>query len=220
MSDNLKWLLLIPIVIAVIGGGYLVGKLVGSDDDSGSQAVQSNQALELDKADVQQRIDAYQGIVTRTPGDVEALKGLGDSYLELGNLQNENNETNESFASFKSATDFYRKYLAAKPEDAEVRIDLGYAYSLLLMPEVAVRELKAAAQAAPNIADPEARKKAEQRAWHVLGFVLENNLGLNDEATQAWQTAYNIDPNTPMGQEAKQFLDQLTQSQQQPVPTP
>jgi len=219
MSDNLKWLLLIPLVILVIGGGYLVGKLIGGDDES-SQVVQQNQALEIDKADVQQRIDAYQGLIARTPGDVEGFKGLGDTYLEMGDLLKENNENNEAFANYKSAIDNYRKYLAGKPEDAEARIDLGYAYSLLLMPEVAVRELKLATQLAPNTPDPTARKAAEQRSWHVLGFVLMNNLGLEADAKQAWQTAYDIDPNSNMGQEAKQFLDQLAQPQQQQVPVP
>lgn len=220
MSDNLKWLLLIPIIILIIGGGYLVGKLVGNNDDSASPAGQQNQALEIDKADVQQRIDGYQGLVARTPSDAEALKGLGDTYLEMGDLEQENDQTNDSFVSYKAAIDNYRKYLAIKPDDAEARIDLGYTYSLLLMPEVAVRELKAVTQAAPNIADPESRKKAEQRAWHVLGFVLENNLGLSDEALQAWQTAYNIDPGSSMGQEAKQFIDQLSQPQPQQIQTP
>lgn len=210
MSDNLKWLLLIPVVIVAIALGYLIPKLLGGDDDERpSTKQQQSQALQLDIDEIQGRIGAYEGILSRNTADVDALRGLADSYRELGALQGENNEFNDSYQSNKLAVDYYRKFLAARPDELEARIDLGLTYFYMQMPEIGERELKAVVQAAP----------ANQRAWHALAWVLENGLGKTDEARQAWQNSYNIDPNSSIGRESKQFLDQLSSSQTQ-VPVP
>jgi len=208
MNDNLKWLLLIPVVILAIALGYFIPKLLGDDDSGSSSPEPQNQALQLDIDAMQERIVTYEGVLTRAPGDAEAIKGLGDSYLEKGDIQLEINQQNEALRSYKSAVDYYRKYLAIDPAGVEVRIDLGLAYSKLYMPEIAVRELRSATDIAPT----------NQRAWHVLGYVLENNMGLTAEARVAWQRSYDIDPNSRIGQESKQFIDQLSQPLSTQVP--
>jgi tetratricopeptide (TPR) repeat protein len=196
-NDNLKWLLLIPVIIVAIALAYIIPKLIGSDEDQTSTN-KTDQALQLDIDDLQQRIDAYQGLVALNPGDIDSLRGLGDTYLEMGDLRSQNNQSNEALRAYKSAVDSYRKYLELNPAGAEVMIDLGLAYSDLYMGDIAVRQLRAATQTDPT----------NQRAWHVLGYVLENNLGDTDGAVQAWQTSYNLDPNSTIGQESKQFIDQ------------
>ncbi len=201
-NSNLKWLLLIPVLAVAIGLGYLVPTKLLSNDNSGgdtSTNSQQNQALQIQLADTQERIDAYQNLLKRNPSDIDAIRGLGDGYLEMGTAQGENGAVNDSYGSYKNAVDQYRKYLTIQ-DNPEVRIDLGLAYSYLQMIDISLRELRAAVAAAPN----------NQRAWHSLGWVLYNGAGNLTDARDAWQQSYNLDPNTPIGKESKSFLDRFS----------
>lgn len=206
MSGNLKWLLLIPVFAIAIALGYLIPTQLLSDDSSGDSTTtgsQQNQALQIELDDLKQRINAYQALLQRNPGDIDAMKGMGDSYLEMGSYQGEGGSVNESYGSYKNAVDQYRAYLAIKPEDVEVRIDLGLTYSYLQMTDIALRELRTATTAEPG----------NQRGWHSLGWVLYNSAGDTAEAREAWQKSYNINPSTTIGAESKTFLDQYSTSQ-------
>lgn len=206
MNDNLKWLLLIPVVITAIALGYFIPKWIGGDDDKSSVTKpQQNQALQIDISDIQDRIATYDRLVVSSPSDADALRGLADNYREMGALQDENNQVNESAASYKTAVDYYRKYLAINPDGLEAKIDLGLTYFYLQMPEIAERALKEVTQAAPG----------NQRAWHALGWVEENGIGNTEQAKIAWQTSISIDPNSATGQESKTFLEQLASPQSQ-----
>jgi len=205
MNSNLKWLLLIPVFAVAISLGYLIPTLM-SDDGGGentSTTKPQSQVLQSELDDVQQRIAAYQALLQRNPNDVDAIRGIGDSYLEMGAFQGEAGEVNESYRSYKNAVDQYRKYLLIKSDNVEVRIDLGLAYSYLQMIDISLRELNAATAADPG----------NQRAWHSLGWVLYNSVGNVSDARVAWQKSYEINPNTPIGVESKSFLDQFTANQ-------
>lgn len=199
MSDNLKWLLLIPVVIVAISLGYVIPKLFGSGEGDVPDK-QRNQALELDIADTEQRIASYQDLIASNPADADALRGIGENYRELGTLQSQNDQVNEAFVSYKSAVDYYRKYLAANPAGQETRIDMGLTYFYMQMPDVAERELIVVTQALP----------LNQRAWHSLGWVQANGLGKEQEALVSWQRSYEIDPASVIGKESKSFMDQLS----------
>lgn len=206
MSGNLKWLLLIPIFAIAITLGYLIPTQLSNDDSNGestSTTSQQNQALQIQLDDLQERIKAYQALLERNPGDIDAMKGVGDSYLEMGSYQGEGGSVNDSYGSYKNAVDQYRAYLAIKPEDVEVRIDLGLTYSYLQMIDISLRELRTATTADPG----------NQRGWHSLGWVLYNSAGDVAAAREAWQKSYNINPNTAIGAESKTFLDQYSTSQ-------
>lgn len=198
MKTNLKWLLLIPLLITVVALAYLIPKVFGGDSNGRDRTTkQQSQAYEVEVTELQGRIDAYAEILQRDPNDLVAIRGMGDDYLQKGFIEYEYGDVNASSRSYKAAVDHYRRYLSLKPDDVEVRIDLGLAYSYLGMFEVAVRELKAATVAAPT----------SQRAWHSLGWVLAQ--GDNSaEARQAWQKSFELNPNSAIGKESKQFLDQ------------
>ncbi len=205
MKDYWKWLLLIPVIAVAVVAGYLITSWLSesestSADESGSQ----NQAVELEVSQKQDIISKAQALVDKNPADAQALKSLGDAYLELGLLQSESGDVNGSFRSYKSAADAYQGYLNLVPQDADVRIDLGYTYYNLLMFEVAERELRAVTEAAPS----------NQRGWHVYGVVL-NRMEKSDEAIAAWQHSYDLDPNSTIGQESKQFMEQASTGQLQ-----
>ncbi len=203
MKGNMKWLLLIPVLAVALALGYLIPtKLLSSDSGSADASAdqQQNPALQVQLTDIRDRITAYQALLQRNPGDLDALRGLGDSYLEEGQAQGENNQTNDSYRSYKNAVDQYRKYLAIKPDFVEVRIDMGLSYSYLQMIDISLRELNACVTAAPD----------NQRAWHSLGWVEYNGAGNLAAAKDAWQKSYDLNPSTPIGQESKSFLDQFS----------
>lgn len=205
MKNNLKWLLLIPVFAIAIALGYLVPTQLLSDDNGAedSTAKPESQAVQLQVDEVQQRISAYQALLQRNPNDIDAMKGIGDSYLEMGAYQGESGQENDSYRSYKNAVDQYRKYLAIKPDGVEVRIDLGLAYSYLQMIDISLRELNAATTADPT----------NQRGWHSLGWVLYNSAGNLTDARAAWEKSYALNPNSPIGQESKSFLDQFSSTQ-------
>lgn len=198
MKAYWKWLLLIPVIAGAVIAGYLItGWLSQGDSSSTDDASGQNQAIQLEITNKQQVIDQTQALVDSDAGDALALENLGNAYLELGLLQTEDGDVNGSFRSYRAAADVYQRYLQLKPDDADVRIDLGYTYYNLLMFEVAERELKAVTVAAPS----------NQRGWHVYGVVL-SRLEKTDEAVAAWQHSYDLDPNSTIGQESKQFMEQ------------
>ncbi len=197
MKDNIKWVLLIPGIIVIIGLAYLVPKLVGVG--SGNTPTQPvNPGVQQQINDAQNRINTYSAQVKTNPGDVASVKNLGEAYLDLAQSQEQNNQTvNDANRNFKNAIDQFRKYLAANSGDVDVTIDLGFAYSQLGMSEVALRELQAAAAQAPN----------NQRAWLNIGYIYLQT-GRTDQCKAPLQKAVNLNPNSDEGKEAKQFLDQ------------
>ncbi len=197
MNDNLKWLLLIPVIAIAIAAGFFVPKWLSEDSGEEKASTTQNPMVEAEITNKQEQIDQFQGLVDANPQDTVALRGLGDAYLELGSLQKEGGDINSAYRSFKSAVDNYRSYLAINPNDQEVHIDLGFSYFNLVMFDVAEKELRQVTVAAPD----------NQRAWLVYGVILDRMIR-TDEANAAWQKAYELNPSSPIGQEAKRFIDQ------------
>lgn len=197
MNENLKWLLLIPVVAVAIAAGFLIPQWLSEDGGEETTTSAANPALEVEISNKQEQIDQYQKLVESEPQNTDAMRGLGNAYLELGTIQNESGDVNGAFRSFKSAVDIYRHYLTITPDDQEVHIDLGFSYYNLIMLDVAEKELRQVTIAAPD----------NQRAWLVHGVILQD-MHRNEEAQASWQKAYDLGPNTEVGQEAKRFIDQ------------
>ncbi len=200
MKDWMKIALLVLVPVLALGAGFLVPRwLSGSGGDTTTQVEEGpDQALQLEIDQRQQAIDAANKLLETDANNAAALKSKGDAYLEKGLLEEEKGDNNEAYRSYKQAVDAYRAYLALAPTDYDARIDLAYTYNNLIMYEIAERELQAVVAGAPE----------NQRGWHVYGLVL-SQLDKIDEAIAAWQRSYELNPNTDIGQESKQFMDQL-----------
>ncbi len=197
MKDNVKWLLLIPGIIIVIGLAYLVPKLAGVGGGS-TPTQRIDPGIQQQMNDAQNRINTYQAQGKTNPADVDSTKNLGEAYLDLAQNQEQNNQTvNDANRNFKNAIDQFRKYLAANPGNVDVMIDLGFAYSQLGMSEVALRELQQVTALAPK----------NQRAWLNIGYIYLQT-GRTDQSKAPLQKAVSLDPNSDTGKEAKKFLDQ------------
>lgn len=206
MKGNMKWLLLVPVFALALALGYLVPTQLLSGDGGDEQSAgnsQESQAAQIEIENMQSKLDDYQTVLSRNPGDIDVVRALADAYYEMGALQNKNGDINDSYRSYKNAVDQYRKYLSVKPDNVEVMTDLGLAYAEFQMTDIAVRELKAAVASAPG----------NQRAWHSLGWIQYRWASNLPDAKIAWQKSYDIDPNTPIGKESKSFLDDFAGQQ-------
>ena len=206
MKGNMKWLLLVPVFALALALGYLIPTQLlsgGGGDEQSADNSQKSQAARIEIEDIQSRLNDYQTVLSRNPGDIDVVRVLADTYYEMGTIQGENGDINDSYRSFKNAVDQYLKYLSVKPDNVEVMTDLGLAYGDLQMPEIALRELKAAVALAPG----------NQRAWHSLGWVQYTGASNLPEAKIAWQKSYDLDPNSPTGKESKSFLDNFSAQQ-------
>jgi len=206
MKGNMKWLLLVPVFALALALGYLIPTQLLSGDGGNEQSAdnsQKSQAAQIGIEDIQSRLDDYQTVLSRNPGDIDIVRVLADTYYEMGTIQGENGDINESYRSHKNAVDQYLKYLSVKPDNVEVMTDLGLTYAELQMTDIAVRELKAAVAVAPG----------NQRAWHSLGWIQYKWASNLPDAKIAWQKSYDLDPNTPIGKESKSFLDDFSGQQ-------
>lgn len=117
--------------------------------------------------------------------DPQSLAGLGDRYFENGRYQ-------EAIAA-------YEKVLKLNPNDVDTYNDIGLAYHYTGRSDIAVEKLKKGTEVVPSY----------QRIWLSLGFVLFSQ-GRNEEAKPALQKAFELDPGSTVGLEAKNMLDSIT----------
>lgn len=62
------------------------------------------------------------------PGDYDVLVGLGNAHFDIGYFKKDN-------ASLALAREYYLKAISRKPEDLDVRTDLGISYFLAVPPD-------------------------------------------------------------------------------------
>jgi len=112
------------------------------------------------------------------------LTQLGKSYFGLG--------------QYSQAIQAYEKVLSLNPRDVDIYNDLGLALHYTGRSTEAIRKLRRGTEVDPTY----------QRIWLSLGFVLvsSNSVG---EAKVALNKAWNMEPESGVGQEAKRMLDQL-----------
>ncbi|HEX8370986.1 MAG TPA: tetratricopeptide repeat protein [Pyrinomonadaceae bacterium] len=105
------------------------------------------------------------------PQDYETIVGLGNVYLDLGQINKDN-------AAIEQSREFYRKALSIKKDDADVQNDLGLTYFFAAPPqaEKAIAEYEKALQM-----NPKHEKSVENliRAHLSLGKVKEAENFLN-----------------------------------------
>ena len=199
MKDNLKWLVLLPVLGVVVVLAIFVPRLVssGSGASDKSSTSQNNQVVQQQIDQDKTTITNYQDLTKKNPKDQLALRKLGDTFADLGDLQSQEGKINDAAWSYKWAVDQYRQYLKLNSDDTEVRIDLGYTYTQLNMGDVAMRELQTAV----------AKQPGNQRGWLNIGY-LDLQTGKVDESKAPLQKAIALGASSQYGQDAKQLLDQ------------
>jgi tetratricopeptide (TPR) repeat protein len=114
------------------------------------------------------------------------------AWVELGNLYFDSDRP-------KEAIDAYSRYLAAKPDNPDVRTDMGIMYRKLGQFDKALEEFKKAAQTDP--------KHVNSR--YNIGLVLLHDKQDMKGAINAWEEYLKVDPNSERAQRIRAQIEKM-----------
>ena len=135
--------------------------------------------------EVASQIQTLKEIVKKDPKNLPA-------WVELGNLYFDSDRP-------KEAIDAYSRYLAAKPDNPDVRTDMGIMYRKLGQFDKALEEFKKAAQSDP--------KHVNSR--YNIGLVLLHDKQDIQGAIKAWEEYLKVDPNSERSQRIRAQIEKM-----------
>jgi len=138
-------------------------------------------------AEMTGKIQALKDILQKDPKNLAA-------WVELGNLYFDTDQPRESIEA-------YSKYLASKPDNADVRTDMGIMYRKLGDSDRALKEFRTAAQTDP--------KHVNSR--YNIGIVLLHDKQDMKGAIKAWEEYLKMDSNS---ERAKRLQGQMEKMKQ------
>ncbi|OGP95105.1 MAG: hypothetical protein A2157_07475 [Deltaproteobacteria bacterium RBG_16_47_11] len=143
------------------------------------------------------KIKTLQGIVKKDPKNLPA-------WVELGNLHFDAGQP-------KEAIEAYNQYLAIKPDNADVRTDLGIMYRQLGDFDRAIGEFKKAAQTDPK----------HMNSRYNIGIVLLHDKQDVKGAIKAWEEYLKVDTNSERANRIRSQIDKMKQmAEKMPPPKP
>jgi cytochrome c-type biogenesis protein CcmH/NrfG len=145
-----------------------------------------------DSIEATSKINTLKEIVKKDPKNLPAL-------VELGNLYFDTDQP-------KEAIEAYSQYLAIKPDNADVRTDMGIMYRKLGQFDKAIEEFRKAAQSDP--------KHINSR--YNIGLVLLHDKQDIKGAVKAWEDYLRVDPNS---ERAQRIRGQIEKMKAMPAPT-
>ena len=138
-----------------------------------------------DSVEVASKIQTLKDTVQKDPKNLPA-------WVALGNLYFDSNQP-------KEAIEAYSQYLAVKPDNADVRTDMGTMYRKLRDFDRAIEEYKKAAQSDP--------KHANSR--YNLGLVLLHDKQDIKGAVKVWEEYLKVDPKSERAERVRTQIDRL-----------
>jgi cytochrome c-type biogenesis protein CcmH/NrfG len=131
------------------------------------------------------QIQTLKEIVKKDPKNLPA-------WVELGNLYFDTDQP-------KEAIDAYNHYLAVKPDNPDVRTDMGIMYRKLGQFDKALEEFRKAARSDP--------KHVNSR--YNIGLVLLHDKQDIQGAIKAWEEYLKVDPNSERAQRIKSQIEKM-----------
>lgn len=136
-------------------------------------------------AEVASKIQPLKDIVKKDPKNLSAWVELGNLYFDSGQP--------------KEAIEAYNQYLAIKPDNADIRTDMGIMYRALGDFDRAIEEFKKAAQSDP--------KHINSR--YNIGIVLLHDKNDIKGAIKAWEEYLKVDPKSEKAQRIKAQIEKM-----------
>ncbi|MBM4306173.1 MAG: tetratricopeptide repeat protein [Deltaproteobacteria bacterium] len=140
-----------------------------------------------DPAELNLKIQSLKDIIKKDPKNLPAL-------VELGNLYFDSRQP-------KEAIEAYSQYLSVKPDNADVRTDMGIMYRALGDFNRAIEEFQKAAQSDP--------KHINSR--YNIGIVLLHDKQDVKGAIKAWEEYLKVDTNSERANRLRAQLDRMKQ---------
>lgn len=141
--------------------------------------------LARDSIEVASQIKTLKEIVKKDPKNLPA-------WVELGNLYFDTDQP-------KEAIEAYSQYLAVKPDNPDVRTDMGIMYRKLGQFDKAIKEFRKAAQSDP--------KHVNSR--YNIGLVLLHDKQDIKSAIKAWEDYLKVDPNSERAQRIRAQIEKM-----------
>jgi tetratricopeptide (TPR) repeat protein len=138
-----------------------------------------------DSIEAASQIQTLKEIVNKDPKNLPA-------WVELGNLYFDTDQP-------KEAIEAYGRYLAVKPDNADVRTDMGIMYRKLGQFDRAIEEFRKAAQSDP--------KHINSR--YNIGLVLLHDKQDIKGAVKAWEDYLKVDPNSERAQRIRAQIEKM-----------
>jgi len=138
-----------------------------------------------DTIEATSQIQTLKEIVKKDPKNLPA-------WVELGNLYFDTDQP-------KEAIEAYSQYLTIKPNNADVRTDMGIMYRKLGQFDKAIQEFKKAAQSDP--------KHVNSR--YNIGLVLLHDKQDIQGAVKAWEEYLKVDPNSEKAQRIRAQIEKM-----------
>jgi cytochrome c-type biogenesis protein CcmH/NrfG len=138
-----------------------------------------------DSIEVASQIQTLKEIVKKDPKNLPA-------WVELGNLYFDSDRPQE-------AIEAYRQYLAVKPDNPDVRTDMGIMYRKLGQFDKALEEFRKSAQSDP---------KHVNSRYHI-GVVLLHDKQDIKGAIKAWEEYLKVDPNSERAQRIRDQIEKI-----------
>ena len=132
-----------------------------------------------------ERVRTLQSAIERNPRDAGSYTLLGNTYFDA--------------ERWTEAIDAYQRSLAIEPDNADVSTDLGVSYYSTNRVDEALAQFEHSLKVSPN------HTKTLFNKGIVLAFGKENL----DAATDTWKKLVEIAPDTPEGQQARRFLENV-----------
>ncbi|MEW6377470.1 MAG: tetratricopeptide repeat protein [Thermodesulfobacteriota bacterium] len=131
------------------------------------------------------KIETLKDIVKKDPKNLPA-------WVELGNLYFDRNQP-------KEAIEAYSQYLAVKPDNPDVRTDMGIMFRALGQFDKAIEEFRKASQSDP--------KHVNSR--YNIGIVLLHDKQDIKGAVKAWEDYLKVDPNSERAKRVKAQIEKM-----------
>jgi len=145
-----------------------------------------------DAVEAASKIQTLKEIVGKDPKNLAA-------WAELGNLYFDTDQP-------KEAIEAYSRYLAIKPDNPDVRTDMGIMYRKLGQFDKAIEEFTKTAQSDP--------KHINSR--YNLGLVLLHDKGDIKAAIKAWEDYLKVEPNSERAQRIRAQIEKMKTMPAQP----
>ena len=135
--------------------------------------------------EVTSKIDVLKQIVKKDPKNISA-------WAELGNLYFDSEQTKDAIAA-------YQQYLAVKPDNADIRTDLGIMYRSTGDYDRAIEEFRKASQI----------DRTHVNSRYNLGIVLLHDKQDLKGAIQAWEDYLKVDPKSERAVRVKGQMEKM-----------
>ena len=138
-----------------------------------------------DSIEVASQIQTLKEIIKKDPKNLPAWVELGNLYFDMDQP--------------KEAIEAYSQYLAVKPDNPDVRTDMGIMYRKLGQFDKALEEFGKAAQSDP--------KHVNSR--YNIGLVLLHDKQDIKDAIKAWEDYLKVDPNSERAQRIRAQIEKM-----------